>query len=103
MTGHAAPHDWENGEVPKGKARNPVLWVSYDDARAYCDWLGSKDATHGYRLPTEEEWEATVGNTPTNAPEQTKGVCGSMDLCGNDLEWTSTTCSDGTNVVKGGS
>ena len=102
-TGHAAPHYWENGEVPKGKDRNPVLWVSYDDARAYCDWLGSKDTMHGYRLPTEEEWKAVVGDTPTDAPEQTKSVCGGMDFCENAWEWTSTTCSDGTNVVTSGS
>ena len=101
-TDHVAPRCWENGEFPNGRRRNPVLWVSYEDASAYCDWLSSKDAEHVYRLPTEKEWELAVGCTLTNASSKTKGVCGGKEFRDNALEWTSTTCGVGTNAVKGG-
>ena len=79
-TGHAAPRYWKGGEFPKGKERHPVLWVSYDDARAYCDWLGKKDSTHTYRLPTEEEWETAAGETPTDVKFNFNGVVASHYL-----------------------
>ena len=34
----------------------PVVGVCWDDARAYCEWLGERTREH-YRLPTEAEWE----------------------------------------------
>ena len=76
-TGHAAPSYWKNGTFPDGKERHPVLWVSYDDACAYCDWLGSKDTEHIYRIPTEAEWETAAGETPSNAEFNFNGVVAS--------------------------
>jgi formylglycine-generating enzyme required for sulfatase activity len=35
---------------------NPVVNVSYEDAKAYAEWL-SKKTGDKYRLPTETEWE----------------------------------------------
>ena len=93
-TGHVAPHHWEKREVPKGQGRHSVRWVSPDDARAYCDWLESKNAAYVYRLPTEEEWANAANNMPPNAFAQATSVS-------NDLEWTSTMCGNGTNVVMG--
>jgi serine/threonine protein kinase/formylglycine-generating enzyme required for sulfatase activity len=40
---------------------DPVVGVSWDEARDFCEWLSVKEGRR-YRLPTDEEWSAAVGN-----------------------------------------
>ena len=56
-TGHRVPSYWDGGTFPKGKEKHPVLEVSYNDAKAYCEWYGKTRPGWTFRLPTEAEWE----------------------------------------------
>ena len=49
------PKDWTSGNCPTGKGDHPVLWVSMNDAQAYCDWLTSKLTGWRVRLPSQAE------------------------------------------------
>jgi formylglycine-generating enzyme required for sulfatase activity len=66
---------------------HPVVNVSWDDAKAFCQWLTQKDRKNGnigpkaeYRLPTDLEWSAAVGlkgekgATPKDRDEKVPGV-----------------------------
>ena len=103
---------------PPGRGNYPVVNITYYEAMAYCEWLGTSDAIHSYRLPTENEWIMAAGHmpkdvamnsnhthtglTPVNAYSQTTGACGGIDFWGNCWEWTSTQNSSGYHIVKGG-
>lgn len=100
---------WHTGRPP-GKATHPVVWVTWFDALAFCEWAG-------VRLPTEAEWEKAargadqrlypwgdqaptpelanydrqVGDTtPVEHYPQGRSFYGLFDMAGNVWEWTST-------------
>lgn len=103
---------------PAGRESYPVVNVSIAQAQAYCDWLGTKDAVHAYRLPTEYEWILAAGHMPkdikmnsnhiesgltsVDAYASSKGGCGGIDFWGNCWEWTSTQTTSGLYIIKGG-
>jgi formylglycine-generating enzyme required for sulfatase activity len=62
-----AKQDWRNPGFPQGPT-HPVVMVSWEDAREFCQWLTTKERAAGkigagnrYRLPTDAEWSQAVG------------------------------------------
>jgi len=120
---------WENGLYPEGADKQPVIWVSHADSRAYCDFYGK-------RLPHSYEWQYfaqgiiksgwpwgdnytidtsrmpdfTSGRTmpaPDEVDAHPDGAswAGIMDLVGNVYQWTDVFTDEHTSkaVLRGSS
>jgi len=94
------------------KADEPVVCLSWNDTRAFADWLSKANPGKAFRLPTEAEWEFAardrgriknfdtafklddLGWHAVNSPRRTSpvgrkkaGELGVFDLYGNVWEW----------------
>jgi len=50
QTGWRTPRYWSGTDYPPGQVDYPAVGVGWEDANAYCAWIGKK-------LPMEAEWE----------------------------------------------
>ncbi len=56
--------DWQQPEREWEQTdEHPVVKISWNMAKEFCDWLHVKTGKE-WRLPTNEEWDAAVGTTP---------------------------------------
>jgi gamma-glutamyl hercynylcysteine S-oxide synthase len=114
---------WHKDTCPDSLQDHPVVYVSYEDARAYARWAGK-------RLPTELEWQyaaqpdsglawpwgvafeegrcndATGSTTPVDAFPEGASPFGIMDMTGNVWQMTGDKYDNGSHtfiMIKGGS
>ena len=106
-TERRAPVHWDGAAIPPGLEDHPVVWVSWEDAKAYVEWIGA-------RLPSEMEWEKAArgergltypwgnqfdttrcntwesgvhGPVPVGSFPEGRSPHGVLDMAGNVAEW----------------
>jgi formylglycine-generating enzyme required for sulfatase activity len=99
----SASRDWRSPGFSQSE-RDPVVCVSWDDAKAYAAWLSRKTGK-SYRLPSEAEWEYAARAGSTAAwywGEDASQACGYANVGDRAVKrqysgWTLTVheCDDG--------
>ncbi|MCP4400069.1 MAG: SUMF1/EgtB/PvdO family nonheme iron enzyme [bacterium] len=96
--------DHNSGEYKNGKSQ-PAVYVSWEDATRFAEWLTTQDGgQYTFSLPSEAQWEyAARAGTRTsrfwgNDPDDACGYANVYDLTSKDtIDWSFTLhdCNDG--------
>jgi formylglycine-generating enzyme required for sulfatase activity len=87
-----AAFTWENPRFMQTD-EHPVVYVSWNDAVAFCEWLSQKEGKK-YRLPTEAEWEYSC-----RAGTTTRYGFGDVESQLKDYAWYDKNSDRGTHSV----
>ena len=108
-TGYDAGRSWKDLAAKWGPTA-PVVYVSYDDAQAYCRWAGLRlpteawrekaaRGTKGWKFPWGDPWDPKLAWSFENSDRKAHPVdslpegaspYGCLNMAGNVWEWTST-------------
>ncbi|NNE65777.1 MAG: SUMF1/EgtB/PvdO family nonheme iron enzyme [Pyrinomonadaceae bacterium] len=111
-TDYRRPEHWKRGKIPVGMEDHPVVFVSYDDAQAFCkwkakelgmivrlpgyaEWLRAAGGTQRFKFPWGNEWNETAvsskkqqATSPVKNFDLNRSPFGAYDMVGNVWEWT---------------